>query len=57
MHIGEIGQFCKVREIEQLLAAAIMHINLLAWAYHRTQSIKLARTIADLGQHGNDRVV
>jgi len=29
-------------------AAAMMQLNLSARAYHRTRSVKLARTIADL---------
>jgi predicted ATPase with chaperone activity len=38
MRIGEIQQFCKLPEDGQSLMRA----------HHRTQSVKLARTIADL---------
>jgi predicted ATPase with chaperone activity len=30
------------------ISKVMMHLNLSARAYHRTQSVKLARTIADL---------
>jgi magnesium chelatase family protein len=49
MRIGEIRQFCKLPEDAQsLMRAAMSRLNLSARAYHRTQSVKLARTIADL---------
>ena len=49
MRVGEIRQFCKVDEEGQcLMRAAMTQLNLSARAYHRTQSVKLARTIADL---------
>lgn len=49
MGIGEIRQFCKLPEEGQsLMRAAISQLNLSARAYHRTRSVKLARTIADL---------
>jgi magnesium chelatase family protein len=35
-------------EGESLMRAAMAQLNLSARAYHRTQSVKLARTIADL---------
>jgi magnesium chelatase family protein len=47
MHIGEIRQFCKLKEDGQsLMRAAMSQLNLSARAYHRI--LKLARTIADL---------
>jgi magnesium chelatase family protein len=49
MRVGEIRQFCKLQEEGQsLMRAAMTQLNLSARAYHRTQSVKLARTIADL---------
>jgi len=49
MHIGEIRKFCKLPEDGQsLMCAAMGQLNLSARAYHRTRSVKLARTIADL---------
>jgi magnesium chelatase family protein len=49
MHVGEIRQFCKLQEEGQrLIRAAMTQLNLSARAYHRTRSVKLARTIADL---------
>ena len=46
---GEIRKFCKLPEDGQsLMRAAMTQLNLSARAYHRTQSVKLARTIADL---------
>jgi magnesium chelatase family protein len=48
MRVGEIRQFCKVgEEGQRLMRAAMTQLNLSARAYHRTQSVKLARTIAD----------
>jgi magnesium chelatase family protein len=49
MRVGEIRQFCKLQdEGQRLMRAAMTKLNLSARAYHRTQSVKLARTIADL---------
>lgn len=49
MHVGEIRQFCKLHdEGQSLMRAAMSQMNLSARAYHRTRSVKLARTIADL---------
>jgi len=57
MHVGEIRQFCRLQacpeqgrrdEGQRLMRAAMTQLNLSARAYHRTQSVKLARTIADL---------
>jgi magnesium chelatase family protein len=49
MRGGEIRQFCKVGdEGERLMRAAMTQLNLSARAYHRTQSVKLARTISHL---------
>jgi len=42
-------QICKLPEEGQsLMRVAMTQLNLSARAYHRTQSVKLARTIADL---------
>ena len=47
MRVGEIGQFCRLKEEGQgLIRAAKSQRNLSACAYHRI--LKLARTIADL---------
>ena len=49
MCIGEIRQFCQLQdEIQSLMQAAMSQLNLSARAYHRTRSVKLSRTIADL---------
>jgi len=57
MHVGEIRQFCRLQDeggalslskCQSLMRPAITQLNLSARAYHRTQSVKLARTIADL---------
>jgi magnesium chelatase family protein len=49
MRVGEIRQFCKLQaEGQSLMRAAMTQLNLSARAYHRTRSVKLARTIADL---------
>ena len=49
MRVGEIRQFCKLQEEGQsLMRAAMTQLNLSARAYHRTRSVKLARTVADL---------
>ena len=49
MRVGEIRQFCRVGdEGQRLMRAAMTQLNLSARAYHRTQGVKLARTIADL---------
>jgi predicted ATPase with chaperone activity len=47
MHVGEIRQFCRLQdEGQSLTRAAMTQLNLSPRAYHRTQSVKLARTIA-----------
>lgn len=47
MRVGEIRQFCKLRdEGQSLMRSAMTQLNLSARAYHRI--LKLARTIADL---------
>ena len=49
MRVGQIRQYCKLPEEGQsLMRAAMNQLNLSARVYHRTQSVKLARTIADL---------
>jgi len=49
MRVGEIRQFCRLPdEGQRLMRSAMTKLNLSARAYHRTQSVKLARTIADL---------
>jgi magnesium chelatase family protein len=49
MRVGEIRQFCRLQdEGQSLMGAAMTQLDLSARAYHRTQSVKLARTIADL---------
>ena len=49
MRIGEIRQFCQLQDEGQvLMRSAMTQLNLSARAYHRTQSVKLSRTIADL---------
>jgi magnesium chelatase family protein len=49
VRVGEIRQFCRLQdEGQSLMRAAITQLNLSARAYHRTRSVKLARTIADL---------
>ena len=49
MRIGEIRQFCKLQdEGQSLMQVAMTQLNLSARVYHRTQSVKLSRTIADL---------
>jgi magnesium chelatase family protein len=49
MRVGEIRQFCWLQdEGQSLMRAAMTQLNLSARAHHRTQSVKLARTIADL---------
>jgi magnesium chelatase family protein len=51
MRVGEIRQYCKLpAEGQSLMRAAMSQLNLSARAYRRTQSVKLARTIADLAQ-------
>ena len=55
MRVGEIRQFCKLPdEGQSLMRAAMSQLNLSARAYHRTRSVKLARTIADLA--GSDEI-
>jgi magnesium chelatase family protein len=47
MRIGEIRQFCKLNDQDQILMrSAMTQLNLSARGYHRV--LKLARTIADL---------
>jgi magnesium chelatase family protein len=49
MRVGEIRQFCSLQnEGQSLMRAAMTQHNLSARAYHRTRSVKPARTIADL---------
>jgi len=49
MHVGEIRQFCKLQpEGQSLMRAAMSQMNLSAGAYHRTRSVKLARTVTYL---------
>jgi magnesium chelatase family protein len=49
MRVDEIRQFCRLPDERQsLMRAAIMQLSLSARPYHRTRSVKLARTIADL---------
>jgi magnesium chelatase family protein len=49
MRIGEIRKFCQLQdEGQSLMRSAMSQLQLSARAYHRTQSVKLARTIADL---------
>lgn len=49
MRVGEIRQFYKLQdEGQSLMRAAMSQLNLSARAYHRTRSVKLARTVADL---------
>ncbi len=57
MRIGEVRQFCRLQDegdalslskCQSLMRAAMSQLNLSARAYHRTRSVKLARTIADL---------
>ena len=51
MRVGEIRQFCKLgEEGQRLMRSAMTQLNLSARAYHRTRSVKLARTIADLAR-------
>jgi magnesium chelatase family protein len=49
MHVGEIRQYCKLdNQGQSLMKAAMSPLNLSARAYHRTRSVKIARTISDL---------
>jgi magnesium chelatase family protein len=49
MRVGEIRQFCRLQdEGQRLMRSAMTQLNLSARAYHRTRSVKLARTIGDL---------
>jgi len=49
MRIGEISQFCGLQpEGQSLMRSAMSQLQLSARAYHRTRSVKLARTTADL---------
>jgi magnesium chelatase family protein len=55
VRVGEIRQFCKLQdEGQHLKRAAMTQLNLSARAYHRTRSVKLACTIADLA--GSDDI-
>jgi len=48
-HVGERRRFCKLLdEGQSLMRTAIMQLNLSVCSNHRTRSVKLARTIADL---------
>jgi len=52
MRVGEIRQFCKLRdEGRSLMRVAMTQLNLSARAYHHV--LKLARTIADLAGSEN----
>jgi hypothetical protein len=58
MPVGEIRQFCIAgEESQRLMRAAMTRLNQPARAYHRTQSVKLARTIADLAGSGENQSV
>jgi magnesium chelatase family protein len=47
--VGRIRQFCPLDQTgTNLIKAAMQQMQLSARAYHRTRSVKLARTIADL---------
>ena len=49
MRMGEIRQFCQLPEEGQsLMRAATTQLNLSARVYHRTRSVKPARTVVDL---------
>ena len=49
MRIGEIRKFCLLQnEGQSLICSAMNQLQLSTRAYHRTRSVKLARTIADL---------
>jgi len=49
MRVGEIQQFCRLQdEGQSLMQPAMSQMYRSACAYHRTRSVKLARTIADL---------
>ncbi len=49
MRVAEVRQFCRLQEEGQrLMRSAMTQLNLSARACHRTQSVKLVRTIADL---------
>lgn len=49
MRVGEIRQFCQLQDDGQyLMRAAMTQLNLSARAHHRTRSVKLACTTADL---------
>jgi len=53
--LGEIGQFCKLpEEAQSLMRVAMTQLNLSARVYHRTRSVKVARTIANLA--GNEEL-
>ena len=49
MRVGEVRQFCQLQaEGQSLMRAATSQLHLSVRAYHRTRSVKLASTIADL---------
>jgi predicted ATPase with chaperone activity len=56
MRVGEIRQFCELQDEASEFDASgdivlcMSQLNLSARAYHRTRSVKLARTIADLAE-------
>jgi magnesium chelatase family protein len=46
---AEVREFCPLDDTSKgLLKAAVTQLHMSARAYHRTRSVKLARTIADL---------
>jgi magnesium chelatase family protein len=46
---AEVRDFCRLDDAgRSLLRAAMKQLHMSARAYHRTRSVKLARTIADL---------
>jgi magnesium chelatase family protein len=48
-HLPDEGGVLSLSKRQSLMRAAMTQLNLSARAYHRTRSLKLARTIADLG--------
>ena len=52
---AEVRDFCRLDDAgRNLLRAAMKQLHMSARAYHRTRSVKLARTIADLA--GSDEI-
>ena len=52
---AEVRDFCRLDDAgRSLLRAAMKQLHMSARAYHRTRSVKLARTIADLA--GSDEI-